>query len=123
MTRLFERRLPDWNPSNTQILIDQTISVLKIIFDRIDNVADSTHLNVDLSHIILQLASFLNAWPNGISTIRIKTKFCGLCHSIFSKPDILAVKKSCVVRNSLLDSIHQWVIAVPVRLLAFQLVP
>lgn len=62
-----------------------------------------------MSHIILQLASFLNSWPNTLDTIRVKIKFCSLCHSLFSKPDILAVKKTAIVRNSLLDSIHQWV--------------
>lgn len=74
------------------------------------------HLGVDLSHIILQLSSFLNAWPNGIATVRTKTKFCGLCNSLFSKTDVLAIKKGAIVRNSLLDSIHQWVLVVPVSM-------
>lgn len=109
LTRLLERRIPDWNPVNTQILADQTISVLKLLVDRVENVVDSAHINVDMSHIILQLAGFLNSWPNTLDTIRVKTKFCSLCHSLFSKPDILVVKKGAIVRNSLLDSIHQWV--------------
>jgi hypothetical protein len=74
------------------------------------------HLSVDLSHIVLQLSSFLNAWQNGVNTARIRAKFCGLCNSLFSKTDVLAIKKSAIVRNSLLDSIHQWVVIVPVSI-------
>ena len=64
----------------------------------------------------MQLASFLNSWPNSLETIRVKTKFCSLCHALFAKPDILTIKKSAIVRNSLLETIHQWVSVMPVSL-------
>jgi hypothetical protein len=85
-----------------------------MIFERIETVADAGHITVDLSHIILQLASILNAWANNPETVRVRIKFCNLCHNIFSKSDFLAVKKNAIVRNSLLDTIHQWVASVPV---------
>ncbi|KAG8833280.1 Ras GTPase activating protein ira2 [Serendipita sp. 399] len=109
VTRLYERRLPEWNPANTPILVEQTISILKLIFDRVETVADATSITVDISHIMLQLAAFLHGWPSVLNTIRIKTKFCALCISLFAKADIFPIKKSVSVRNSLLDSIHQWV--------------
>jgi neurofibromin 1 len=98
----------------TVIPLLQTISVLKALIDRVETVTDSAHITVDLSHIILQLASFLNSWPNSLETIHVKTKFCSLCHALFAKPDILAIKKSAIVRNSLLETIHQWVAILPV---------
>ncbi|KAG8870177.1 Ras GTPase activating protein ira2 [Serendipita sp. 405] len=109
VTRLYDRRLPEWNPTNTPILVEQTISILKLIFDRVETVADATSITVDISHIMLQLAAFLHGWPNVLNTIRIKTKFCALSISLFVKSDIFPIKKSVSVRNSLLDSIHQWV--------------
>ncbi|PVG03445.1 hypothetical protein CPB86DRAFT_723065 [Serendipita vermifera] len=113
ITRLSERRYPDWNPANTSVFIDHALSVLKMIFERIETVADAGHISVDLSHIILQLASILHTWPNTVETFRVRIKFCNLCHNIFSKSDFLAVKKNAIVRNSLLDTIHQWVGAAP----------
>lgn len=109
VSRLLDRRLPDWNPANTPILIEQAISVLRLIFDRIETIADGAQLNVDVTHIVLQLSAFLNSWSSSLNTIRIKIKFCNLCNSLFSKSDILALKKSVAMRNQLLDSIHQWV--------------
>ena len=110
ISRLFDGSAPtDWTEYSITIFVDQTISVLKLLFDKLESASESTHVAVDISHLLLQLARFLHDSPISIISTRIKIKFCSLCDSLFARADVFILKKSIQVRNTLLDSMVQWV--------------
>ena len=109
-SRLFDgSALVDWTEHSISIFVDQTISVLKLVFDRLESASEATHVAVDISHLLLQLARFLHDSSISSTTTRIKIRFCALCDSLFARADVYILKKSAQVRNTLLDSIVQWV--------------
>jgi hypothetical protein len=64
ISRLFEGSAPvDWTEHAITIFVDQTISVLKLLFDRLESASEATHVAVDISHLLLQLARFLHDSP------------------------------------------------------------
>lgn len=110
ISRLFEGSAPaDWTEHSITIFVDQTISVLKLLFERLDSSSEATHVAVDISHLLLQLARFLQDSLISPASTRTKTKFCALCDLLFARADVFILKKSTQVRNTLLDSMVQWV--------------
>jgi hypothetical protein len=79
------------------------------LFDRLDSASEATHVAVDISHLLLQLVRFLHDSPISFASTRIKIKFCALCDSLFARADVFILKKSTQVRNTLLDSMVQWI--------------
>lgn len=110
ISRLFEGSAPaDWDEQAITVFVDQTISVLKLLFERLDSASEATHVAVDISHLLLQLARFLHDSPIGPASTRTKIKFCALCDLLFARADVFILKKSTQVRNTLLNSMVQWV--------------
>ena len=79
------------------------------MFDRLESASEATHVAVDISHLLLQLVRFLHDSPISFASTRIKIKFCALCDSLFARADVFILKKSTQVRNTLLDSMVQWI--------------
>jgi hypothetical protein len=120
ISRLFEGSASvDWTDHVITLFVDQTISILKHLFDRLESAPEATHVAVDISHLLLQLARFLHDSPISLTSTRIKIKFCALCDSLFARADVFILKKSTQVRNTLLDSIVQWVGVPPPQDLPF----
>ncbi|KAG1458627.1 hypothetical protein G6F46_006647 [Rhizopus delemar] len=97
---------PICNASNT-LFVEQAISVLKLILDRMEGSFENL-LTVDFSSLIDQYAKYLNKLGNGQSALKIKIKFCQLTEVLMMKKDKVTLRQEFRLRNKLLEIIVEW---------------
>lgn len=97
---------PICNASNT-LFVEQAISVLKLILDRMEGAFENL-LTVDFSSLIDQYAKYLNKLGNGQSALKIKIKFCQLTEVLMIKKDKVTLRQEFRLRNKLLEIIVEW---------------
>jgi neurofibromin 1 len=101
---------PDGDPicsaSNT-LFVEQAISVLKLILDRMEGSYENL-LTVDFSGLIDQYAKYLNKLGNSQSALKIKIKFCQLVEVLMMKKDKITLRQEFRLRNKLLEIIVEW---------------
>lgn len=86
----------------------QCISVLKLLFDRMQNINETAHINVDIGRLVLFLARYIHRSGTSPNALRVKMKFAGLLDSLFVKRDLLPLRKEVSLRNTLLDMVAEW---------------
>lgn len=84
------------------------ISVLKLVFDRIDAPPELSKMNVDISRMLLIVARFISRSDVSRAGLRAKIKFCQLCDSLIAKRNFLTIRKESALRNELVDKLFQW---------------
>jgi hypothetical protein len=84
------------------------LAVLKLIFDRLEDVTETSQIHADTGRIILNLARFVHRSGNSIVAVRMKTKFCSVMDSFIQKRDLLGIRKENHVRNAILLWISEW---------------
>ncbi|GJJ07052.1 hypothetical protein Clacol_001251 [Clathrus columnatus] len=89
-------------------LMDQLISILKLVLERI-TVAESSEIMVDLGDMLVILSRFINQPYERNFDVRIKTKFCAMLDIALEKLVFLPVKNEDVVRNNLLEIVIGWI--------------
>ncbi|KAG8749958.1 Ras GTPase activating protein ira2, partial [Ceratobasidium sp. 428] len=89
--------------------IEQVVTVLKLIFERIESESDTSHIKVNVSSLIRGLLQLLHAAPKDHSwAMRIRVKFCTMAHHLFEKRDFLALEKELQLRGELLEAFAEW---------------
>lgn len=101
---------PDGDPicnSRNTLFVEQAISVLKLVLDRMEDSPENL-LTVDFSSLINQYAKYLNKLGSGQSALKIKIKFCQLTEVLMTKKDKITLRQEFRLRNKLLEIIVEW---------------
>lgn len=65
-------------------------------------------LTVDMTPTLYSLATFINTFDT-IPAYRIRLRFCALCDSVFSRPDMLRKDSTSSHRQKILDILLGWI--------------
>lgn len=97
------------------------MTVLKLIFERIESETDTSHIQVNISSLIRGLLQLLHAAPKEHPwAMRIRVKFCVMAHNLFEKRDYLALEKELMLRGDLLEAFAEWaMIELPVSVIIY----
>ncbi|KAL0094126.1 hypothetical protein F4703DRAFT_1816773 [Phycomyces blakesleeanus] len=101
---------PDGDPTCSPrytLFVEQAISVLKFVLDRMEESAD-TLFTVDFSQLISQYAKYLNKLGSSQAALKIKIKFCQLCEVLMAKKEKVTLRQEFKLRNKLLEIIVEW---------------
>lgn len=101
---------PDGDPicsGRNTLFVEQAISVLKLVLDRMEGSPENL-LTVDFSSLINQYAKYLNKLGSGQSALKIKIKFCQLTEVLMVKKDKVTLRQEFRLRNKLLEIIVEW---------------
>ncbi|CAO3626389.1 unnamed protein product [Cunninghamella echinulata] len=89
------------------LFVEQAISVLKLVLDRMEETVDSL-FTVDFGGLIDQYAKYLNKLGSGQSALKMKIRFCHLCEVLMAKKDRISIRQEFKLRNKLLEIIVEW---------------
>ncbi|CAG8450213.1 2329_t:CDS:10 [Ambispora leptoticha] len=89
------------------LFIEQAISVLKLILDRIQDASENLY-SVDFGGLVLSFARYLHRLGTGHVALRIKVKMCQLCEILMAKKDYITLRQEIILRNKLLEIIIEW---------------
>lgn len=93
--------------SRNTLFVEQAISVLKLVLDRMEGSPENL-LTVDFSSLINQYAKYLNKLGSGQAALKIKIKFCQLTEVLMMKKDKVTLRQEFKMRNKLLEIIVEW---------------
>lgn len=96
------------SPQSNEGRLYQCLSVLRLLFDRIQNINETAHINVDLGRLVQYLTRYIHRSGNSQNALRVKMKLAGLLDSLFVKRDLLPLRKEVSLRNTLLDMVAEW---------------
>jgi neurofibromin 1 len=89
------------------LFVEQAISVLKLVLDRMEETVDSL-FTVDFGGLIDQYAKYLNKLGSGQLALKMKIRFCHLCEVLMAKKDRINIRQEFKLRNKLLEIIVEW---------------
>ncbi|KAI8137099.1 hypothetical protein BJV82DRAFT_547510 [Fennellomyces sp. T-0311] len=89
------------------LFVEQAISVLKLVLDRMDDTVDNL-FTVDFSGLISQYAQYLNKLGSNQQSMKIKIKMCQLCEVLMIRKDRITLRQEFRLRNKLLEIIVEW---------------
>jgi neurofibromin 1 len=89
------------------LLVDQSITVLKLIIDRIDASSDNLFA-VNFSGLIHQFAKYLNKLGTGQTALKMKIRMCNLSEALMQKKEYVTIRQEYLVRNRLLEIVVEW---------------
>jgi hypothetical protein len=89
------------------LLIDQSITILKLILDRI-NASSESVFAINFSGLIHQFARYLNKLGSSQTALKMKIRMCNLCEALMQKKDYVTIRQEYLVRNRLLEIIVEW---------------
>ncbi|KAG8886533.1 Ras GTPase activating protein ira2 [Tulasnella sp. 331] len=107
LAKPFEHQVPAWKETYV-VFVEQCISVLKLLCDRIQSINETAHINADVGRMVQYLARYIHRSPFSMLALRVKMKYAGLLDSLLSKRELLPLKKELSLRNSLLDIVSEW---------------
>ncbi|GBC02045.1 hypothetical protein RclHR1_04420015, partial [Rhizophagus clarus] len=89
------------------LFVEQTISVLKLILERIYDMSDNLY-SCDLGGLVLSFARYLNKLGISNTSLRIKKKMCQLAELLMVKREYVNLRQEIQLRNHLLEIIMEW---------------
>ncbi|CAI2169037.1 10253_t:CDS:10, partial [Funneliformis geosporum] len=89
------------------LFIEQAISVLKLILERIYDVSDNLY-SCDLGGLVLSFARYLNRLNTSNTSLRIKKKMCVLAELLMLKKEYVNLRQEIKLRNKLIEIIMEW---------------
>jgi hypothetical protein len=89
------------------LFVEQAISVLKLILDRVPEVSENLYA-VDFGGLILSFATYLHRLGTGHVALRIRVKMCQLTEALMAKKDYVTLRQEITLRNRLLEIITEW---------------
>ncbi|CAG8730319.1 10225_t:CDS:10, partial [Racocetra persica] len=89
------------------LCVEQAISVLKLILDRIQDASENLYA-VDLGGLVLSFARYLNRLGANHVALRIKKRMCQLADTLMQKKDYITLRQEIVLRNRLLEIFIEW---------------
>ncbi|KAG9027475.1 Ras GTPase activating protein ira2 [Tulasnella sp. JGI-2019a] len=107
LAKPFEHSVPAWKETFA-VFTEQCISVLKLLFDRIQSINETAHINADIGRMVQYLARYIHRSPFSMLALRVKMKYCSLLDSLLSKRELLPLKKELSLRNILLNIVSEW---------------
>ncbi|KAG9015978.1 Ras GTPase activating protein ira2 [Tulasnella sp. 427] len=107
VAKVFEQQVPMGEESYL-LFIEQCISVLRLLFDRIQNINETAHINVDIGRLVQYLTRYIHRSGTSQNVLLVKMKLAGLLDSLFTKRELLPLRKEVSLRNTLLDMISEW---------------
>ncbi|KEP55513.1 RasGAP domain protein [Rhizoctonia solani 123E] len=89
--------------------VEQIVTVLKLIFERIESENDTSYIKVSVSALVRALLQILHAAPKADPwAMRIRVKFCQMTYNLFEKRDYLALEQELLLRGQLLEAFAEW---------------
>ncbi|KAG9291425.1 hypothetical protein G9A89_021843 [Geosiphon pyriformis] len=101
---------PDGEATCTErftLFVEQAISVLKLILDRIQDASENLY-TVDFGGLVLSFARYLHRLGTVHDALRIKIKMCVLGEILMLKKDYVTLRQEIILRNNLLEIIIEW---------------
>ncbi|RGB37714.1 hypothetical protein C1646_638789 [Rhizophagus diaphanus] len=89
------------------LFVEQTISVLKLILERIYDMSDNLY-SCDIGGLVLSFARYLNKLGTSNTSLRIKKKMCQLAELLMVKKEYVNLRQEIKLRNHLLEIIMEW---------------
>ncbi len=89
------------------LFIEQAISVIKLILERIYDVSDNLY-SCDLGGLVLSFARYLNKLNTSNTSLRIKKKMCQLAELLMLKKEYVNLRQEIKLRNRLIEIIMEW---------------
>ncbi|KAJ1309139.1 hypothetical protein OPQ81_004812 [Rhizoctonia solani] len=102
-----DREVP-WGAELSQC-VEQAVTVLKLIFERIESESDTSYIKVSVSALVRALLQMLHSAPKEDPwAMRIRVKFCQMAYNMFEKRDYLALEQELLLRGQLLEAFAEW---------------
>ncbi|KAI9294940.1 hypothetical protein K502DRAFT_360889 [Neoconidiobolus thromboides FSU 785] len=91
------------------MFVEQAISVLKLILDRLNENAEYIFaVDLDMGNLLSSFARYLNHADNSPTTLRVKVKMSQLTEILMLKKDLVSLRHEFHFRNKLLESMVEW---------------
>ncbi|KAG0224055.1 Ras GTPase activating protein ira2, partial [Actinomortierella wolfii] len=89
------------------MFIDQAISVLKLVLDRMQSPSDAI-FSVDFGALVLYFARYLHRLGHSLSGLRVKIKMCQLCETLMLKKEYVSLRQEIRLRNKMVEVMIEW---------------
>ncbi|KAG0019213.1 Ras GTPase activating protein ira2 [Podila clonocystis] len=89
------------------MFIDQAISVLKLVLDRMVSPSDSI-FSVDFGALVLYFARYLHRLGHSLNGLRVKIKMCQLCETLMLKKEYISLRQEIRLRNKMVEVMIEW---------------
>ncbi|WVW79391.1 hypothetical protein I302_101360 [Kwoniella bestiolae CBS 10118] len=90
------------------IFAEQSVSVLRLLIDRMGPNDDVPTVQVDLGELFYLLAQYIHRLGRSDTALRLKSRFCHLVEMALRKPDNVCLSNGARFRNALLDWMSEW---------------
>jgi neurofibromin 1 len=95
--------------NNYTMFVEQAISVLKLILDRLqDNAEYLFTVDLDMGNLLLSFARYLHNLGTGSTALRVKVKMCQLTEVLMQKREIVSLRQEFQFRNKMLRILSEW---------------
>ncbi|KAG0047826.1 Ras GTPase activating protein ira2 [Gryganskiella cystojenkinii] len=89
------------------MFVDQAISVLKLVLDRMSTPADAI-FTVDFNSLVLYFARYLHRLGHSLNGLRVKIKMCQLCETLMLKKEYISLRQEIRLRNKMVEVMIEW---------------
>lgn len=89
------------------MFVDQAISVLKLVLDRMSTPADAI-FSVDFGSLVLYFARYLHRLGHSLNGLRVKIKMCQLCETLMLKKEYISLRQEIRLRNKMVEVMIEW---------------
>ncbi|KAG0011185.1 Ras GTPase activating protein ira2, partial [Entomortierella chlamydospora] len=89
------------------MFIDQAISVLKLVLDRMSSPSDAI-FSVDFGALVLYFARYLHRLGHSLNGLRVKIKMCQLCETLMQKKEYISLRQEIRLRNKMVEVMIEW---------------
>ncbi|KAF8979403.1 Ras GTPase activating protein ira2 [Entomortierella lignicola] len=89
------------------MFIDQAISVLKLVLDRMSSPSDAI-FSVDFGALVLYFAHYLHRLGHSLNGLRVKIKMCQLCETLMQKKEYISLRQEIRFRNKMVEVMIEW---------------
>ncbi|KAI0230569.1 Ras GTPase activating protein ira2 [Massospora cicadina] len=91
------------------MFVEQAISVLKLILDRLNDSAEYIFaVDLDMGNLLFSFSRYLNHTDCSATSLRVKVKMAQLTEVLMLKRDLVSLRHEFHVRNKLLESLVEW---------------
>ncbi|KAF9111158.1 Ras GTPase activating protein ira2 [Mortierella sp. AM989] len=89
------------------MFVDQAISVLKLVLDRMSSPSDAI-FSVDFGALVLYFARYLHRLGHSLNGLRVKIKMCQLCETLMQKKEYISLRQEIRLRNKMVEVMIEW---------------
>ncbi|WWC73068.1 uncharacterized protein I206_107033 [Kwoniella pini CBS 10737] len=90
------------------IFVEQAVSVLRLLIDRMGPGDDVPSVQVDLGDLLYLLAQYIHRLGRSDNALRLKSRFCHLIEVALKKPENVSTSSSINFKNAFLDWMSEW---------------